>query len=753
MKKKSELRFGIGRRISALGVLSAAFSSLLVAVPLIVFQYAATEDSQRSHLDALAARVATAIADAEERNEVLAFAIGGSAELRDTLARQDRDGMQARVGPMFEDLKKTYGITQMQAHLAPATSFLRFHQPKNFGDDMTKLRPALVKVNTQKQPVRGIETGVFGIAVRGIVPVMHDGKHVGSFETGSFLDQRFLEKLAGKDEVLRLIVKDGGQYKVASASDGTKQSHADAATLDSVLAGGAAFAVIEVGDGRMALTHRPIRDWKGDPVAVLEAGHDATALIHANEKMWLTTILVILAAIVLVSGAAILFGRTLTRPIKAVSGALVQLADGNEGVSAIAYRRRDEIGDMIATFDVFREKLAEARRRAEEQAAEQDAKNRRHAAMEQLTREFNESVGGVLQTVTASARQLRDSAGSLSSIADDTSRQSTVVAAAAEQASTNVETVAAAAEELAATEGEIARLIARSTDIASAAAADASQVNDIVASLSQTTGKIGDIVDLINAIAAQTNLLSLNATIEAARAGEAGRGFAVVAKEVKGLAHQTAKATSEIASQINAVQSVTQQAVEAIGTIGRTITEINQSATAIAGAVEEQSSATQEIARNVQQAYEGTQDVTSSIARVKDGAVTSGTAAQQVLSTAEDLSLQAQDLANEVADFLSSIKTAGDRRHFERIPFNISIKLLVGDQTISATLTEASIGGARIEETLDKPVGTAMILVVPGWPRVRARIAGHLGNATRLQFALDEATRAGLQAALAGKAA
>jgi len=179
-----------------------------------------------------------------------------------------------------------------------------------------------------------------------------------------------------------------------------------------------------------------------------------------------------------------------------------------------------------------------------------------------------------------------------------------------------------------------------------------------VQSLAEAAQKIGDVVKLIQSIAAQTNLLALNATIEAARAGDAGRGFAVVASEVKALAAQTAQATEDIGLQVAAIQDVTKTTVEAIGGIGATVRSVNEVATIIAAAVEEQQAATNEIARNVQEASAGTAKVSTNIAGVTQAAVNSGHNAAGVLTAASDLSDQSEALQREVDAFLGSIRAA-----------------------------------------------------------------------------------------------
>jgi methyl-accepting chemotaxis protein len=271
---------------------------------------------------------------------------------------------------------------------------------------------------------------------------------------------------------------------------------------------------------------------------------------------------------------------------------------------------------------------------------------------------FEASVGKVARSVAQAAEDMRGTAEALSEVASDTGKRAVAVAAATEQASTNVQTVAASAEELAASVQEISRQVAESTAIASRAAEEAEATDGTVKGLAEAAARIGDVVRLISDIAGQTNLLALNATIEAARAGEAGKGFAVVASEVKNLATQTAKATEEIAAQIAAMQGATDAAVHAIRSIGETIGRMNAIATSIAAAVEQQGAATQEIARSVQQAAVGTSEVSSTIGAVTQAVDQAGGQAVQVLEAANALTGEAATLKDEVARFLAAIRAA-----------------------------------------------------------------------------------------------
>ena len=222
-----------------------------------------------------------------------------------------------------------------------------------------------------------------------------------------------------------------------------------------------------------------------------------------------------------------------------------------------------------------------------------------------------------------------------------------MVAAASEEASTNVQSVASATEELSSSVHEISRQMQESARMAGEAVSQARSTTERVSELSKAAARIGDVVELINTIAGQTNLLALNATIEAARAGEAGRGFAVVASEVKALAEQTAKATGEIGQQISGIQVATQDSVASIKDISGTIERLSEISSTIAAAVEEQGAATQEISRNVQQAARGTEQVSSNIVDVQRGSADTGSASTQVLSAAQLLSSDSSRLKIE----------------------------------------------------------------------------------------------------------
>lgn len=367
---------------------------------------------------------------------------------------------------------------------------------------------------------------------------------------------------------------------------------------------------------------------------------------------------IIVASVAIAIGAAYYLVRDVSRGIASIIKPMQSLGEGDLAAEVPHRGEKTEIGSMADALQIFKEALI-AKRVADEAAArDAEAKIERGRRVDAITRKFEAMIGEVVGTVSSASIELEASATTLTNTARRGQELSTAVAAASEEASTNVQSVASASEELSSSVTEISRRVQDSARMAAEAVDQAARTNARVNELSQAASRIGDVVELINTIAGQTNLLALNATIEAARAGEAGRGFAVVASEVKALAEQTAKATGEIGAQVAGIQSATQESVNAIQEIGGTIERLSEVSSAIAAAVEQQGAATQEISRNVQQASLGTQEVSMNITDVQRGAIETGSASTQVLSAAKSLATDSTRLKVEVAQFLESVRAA-----------------------------------------------------------------------------------------------
>jgi methyl-accepting chemotaxis protein len=367
---------------------------------------------------------------------------------------------------------------------------------------------------------------------------------------------------------------------------------------------------------------------------------------------------ILLFAIIFGIGAAVFVSQDIRRGIGSILKPMGRLVDGELTVDVPHQGETTEIGQIATGLQTFKDALI-AKRASDEAADAEKALNLARAQrIGAATTDFQAMVGEMVGSLAGASTELEASATTLSATADHAQGIATMVAAASEEASTNVQSVASATEELSSSINEISRQVQESARMASTAVDEAGATNGRVEQLAKAASRIGDVVELINAIAGQTNLLALNATIEAARAGEAGRGFAVVAAEVKALADQTARATSEIGQQVIDIQAATKESVGAIKEISGTIEKLSEISSAIAAAVEQQGAATQEISRNVQQAAQGTHQVSSHVADVQRGASETGHASSQVLSAAQSVATESVRLKSQVEEFLSAVRAA-----------------------------------------------------------------------------------------------
>lgn len=366
----------------------------------------------------------------------------------------------------------------------------------------------------------------------------------------------------------------------------------------------------------------------------------------------------LLAAVVFTIGAMILVGRRVITPLHIMRDAMLGVAAGDLSIMTGYDQRRDEIGALAGALETFKRQAADKLTIEAQEREHNAAAAARQRTIEGYVGEFESLVHATLRQLGHASDQMRTTSSGLSEVSRQTNNRVEVAQKASGEASMNVQSVASAAEELSASINDISQQAAHAAGIAGRAVEKAQQTDGTVQGLAKSAGRIGEVVGLINQIAAQTNLLALNATIEAARAGEAGRGFAVVASEVKTLASQTAKATEDISEQIAEIQKVAGDAVDAIQGIGSIIGEVNEVATAIAAAVQQQGAATQEITRSTQFAAQGTKNVTDNITGVKSNADAAASASEDVKRASETLETQSQQLGSQVTSFLGRIRAA-----------------------------------------------------------------------------------------------
>jgi len=412
----------------------------------------------------------------------------------------------------------------------------------------------------------------------------------------------------------------------------------------------------------------------------------AYSLAHSNSlitELWLLLFLSLGLSLVIVR----LTAGSITKPIAAMTQAMKKLATGNSSIDIPGLDRKDEIGTMAESVNVFKVNAIErARLEQESKAAEQEQLKReqddREAAAAQQQAEadreraevaereararrvdglitaFEKEVTDALNVMASSSTEMSATAKQLVTTSSETKNRSSIVATASEETARNVNMVAAAAEELSTSVQEIGRQTSLASGISEEAVKEAAESEKATTALALSAEKINDVMSLISDIAAQTNLLALNATIESARAGDAGKGFAVVASEVKTLAGQTSDATDDITKQIEEMQNLTQSAVNSIQTIVEVNARSNEVTSSIQTAIEQQSEATNEISQSIIQVAAGSTEVSSNINGVAEGADETGRAGDQVLGVADELSKISEKLKHDIEAFLADVRSA-----------------------------------------------------------------------------------------------
>lgn len=404
--------------------------------------------------------------------------------------------------------------------------------------------------------------------------------------------------------------------------------------------------------------YQPIHSTSGEILGILYVGVEQSKINQIiSTIIWsflLPTIPVVLIAVLV----SVFATRRLLRPVRQLAEVTKEVAEDNLTTPVPFADRKDEIGLLSHSVTLLRVHAQERIVLAERQEQADQAVKARQERIDQLIAGFRSSVKSELLNVLNMAGELDKTAHDLTRIADSSASQADETRSATSDASNSVQSVASAAEELTASISEIQRQVGETNEIVARATENSRKTNEKVDGLSGAATRIGEVISLIEAIAEQTNLLALNATIEAARAGDAGRGFAVVASEVKELATQTAKATSDIAQQIAAIQHSTSDAASAISEIISTIEQVNVNTQTIAQAVNEQGSATAEISESVQRAASGTETVLVTISKLSEAVRNTTGSADHVLESAGSLSSRTTDLGSEIERFLDAVSAA-----------------------------------------------------------------------------------------------
>lgn len=586
--------------------ISLAFSLVLVIaigamIPVSINTLKSTiANAEDRELQSLFKNVKASIQSESRLAETLSAFVANMPSVQAAMADGDRQLLGSMLVPAFQVMKKNYDVRQFQFHTPPATSFFRVHKPVKFGDDLSSFRKTVVATNTTRRPVGGIEKGVAGLGVRGMVPVYHAGDHLGSVEFGMSFGQPFFEHFKETYKVdLALHVTSGDAFKLFASTLG-EQTMVSRDRLQSVYNGQPQSFYSTHNDKPVIVFAGVVTDFSDQPIGVLEIVMDRSDYASALTRSTYTNLVVGIICLALGLLVAWWLARAFVRPIKGIVAAMTDIAEGEGDLTRrLESHGRNEISDLADAFNQFAEKVRSL---------------------------VVDVAGATMQLSTAAQEMSTATDESNNSIAMQRSEIDQVATAMNEMTATvqevahNAADAAASARQADEEAGKGKQVVNESIAAINALAGEVERAAEVINGVEADSESIGTVLDVIRGIAEQTNLLALNAAIEAARAGEQGRGFAVVADEVRTLASRTQQSTQEIQQMIERLQTGSRNAVEvmqqgrdraaesveqaqrageSLAEITSAITRINDMNTQIASAAEEQSSVAEEINRNI----------------------------------------------------------------------------------------------------------------------------------------------------------
>ena len=542
----------------------------------------------------------------------LAVAIASQPDVQFNFAQQNREILRDQLVPVFNNMQEIAGIEQMQFHLPPATSFLRLHQPAKFGDDLSSFRHTVVETNRSKQNISGIESGVAGVGIRGVVPVMWRGQHYGSLEFGLSLRQAYADAFKVSQNADMIIYQASGQgfEKLVSTWQGAELIQPN--ELNQVMQGKNLVTRAQQQGQEIAVLAAPLKDYSGNTIGVMTIYADRSASVAAFKSAIASSSTV--AFFILIAGLLVswFLARGIIAPIKRLNSALENISAGDQDLrQRLPVEGNNELADVAKSFNSF------------------------VAKVEATVLTVLDHVGELGSKAEYTFRVTGETADSMKRQQISTEEVSTAMN---EMSVTAVEIASHAAETANATEqadqssAHGNEIVHQTSEGISRLAAEVDEAAQVIRKLNEYSENIGSILDVISGISEQTNLLALNAAIEAARAGEHGRGFAVVADEVRQLAEHSQEATGQIHGMIEQLQQGVEQSVnviershkEAEKTVEQTeaarlalqeITEamrrISDMSAQIASAAEEQTAVSDDINRHIVIINEGAVETVS----------------------------------------------------------------------------------------------------------------------------------------------
>lgn len=574
---------------------------------------------------------------AEQALRITTASISGVG-ISEAFANRDRALLQQLTLPVFEALKETYNIRQFQFHLPPATSYLRLHQLDKFDDDLSNFRLTVLQANNQQRAQSGLESGVAGIGLRGVIPVYHQQRHIGSAEVGLSFGQDFFNTFTerfGAQAALHIPADSGFKPFATTIENDTSLNQAQ---LNQVMQGQVYTSEVDRGEQSWAVMARPIMDFSGEPLGVVELMIDRTEYVQGYQQALIRIIVIGIVSVLLGLVMATLLARSIIKPLKTTADSLRNIAAGDGDLTArLDETGRDELADLASSFN-----------------------------------HFVEHIHSLIKQVGAATVQLSAAAEELSASSTDTSQQAKKVQSETLQVATAMNEMTATVTEVADNADQTSHAAGAANELALSGkqklvytqqsiqglASDIEAAAQTINHLSDDSREINKILDVIRDISDQTNLLALNAAIEAARAGEQGRGFAVVADEVRSLASRTQNSTVDIQHMIERLQSGAAKAVESMeqsrnkaNTSVTSCSDTDEALTNIATAIETINNMNIQIAEAARQQSQVADEINHNISFITDAAEMTSSSTDQVNTAADELARLASDLQSRIGRF------------------------------------------------------------------------------------------------------